>query len=86
MEGTSIGVRYQEVVAKTDLDPDDSRNNVKDANAKPGLSLHGGPVGRKGDGARSDVGALRRRKVDKKMIGSPMDFRYSIIMCLVENS
>lgn len=63
-------VRYEEVKAKPNIDPDDPKNKAR----KKGIAKAGGDVVKAGSQGCTNV-ELRRRKVDKRMIGAPMDFR-----------
>ncbi len=76
MEESLRGVRYEEVQARTNEDPDDPKygaKKVKAAGTKGATETK--QTGVRGQKDEAKKGELKRRKVDKKEIGPPTGFR-----------
>ncbi|ORY35880.1 kinase-like domain-containing protein [Naematelia encephala] len=71
-----VGVRYEAMEARSNVDPNAARGGVAPRGRRAGAAARGGKPG--GGVGREEWknGQLRKRKVDKRIIGPPTDFRH----------
>lgn len=74
------GLRYEKVKARPNFEPDDPRNRKMTTEVRPKMAHNddatlGGKVRMTGEMEGVQNVELKRRKVDKRMIGRPTNFR-----------